>query len=251
MPHPIKPGERFILPPPEQGDCHVCNSKEWEAFQKGQTRRENERTVQLFLKWSDIGPSYLSCTFENFDARPGTELAGRTARQFVEEFAAPGGQWLLLFGGPGGGKTHLGMAIRGEVERNHVCQALAVTQPFLLNQIRATWNRRPGDDPDARSEDWMMDRLLHAKFLLWDDLMNWPEWADDRMFALIDGRYRGGRKTVFTSNHDPDQLEHMMGPRLWSRFVGRTRMVPVTATDYRKEVERHNRFGARGGPQER
>lgn len=226
------------IAPPAQGDCKVCADREYQAFMADQQRKENARTSELFLKWSEIGEHYQACTFTNFRPIPGTEKATELAKAFVDSFEEPNGKWLLLFGPPGNGKTHLGMAMRGEVERRYGCLSLAVTQPYLLQQIRASWNRRPGDDPDGRSEDWILERLQRAKFVLIDDLMDWREWADDRMFVLLDGRYRNLKKTVFTSNHDPEALEEKLGPRLWSRFAARTEMVRVTATDYRINEER-------------
>ena len=229
--------------PPLEGDCKVCAEAEYQSFMLAQQHKENQRTSELFLKWSEIGDNYLACSFDNFEPLPGTELALQKARAYVDNFGEPDGKWLLLFGPPGNGKTHLGMALRGEIEHRHNCLALAITQPYLLQQIRASWDRKPGDDPDGRSEDWILDKLQVAKFVLLDDLMGWKEWADDRMFVLLDGRYRNQKKTVFTSNHDPGQLEKALGPRLWSRFAARTEMVRVTAGDYRISNERPDTLG--------
>lgn len=231
-------GARRIPPPPE-GDCPVCAQRRREELEAAEARNRNASITALFLRWSQIGSEYLACTFENHQPRKGTAAAVKAAKEFLAKWGDGTGRWLLLFGSPGNGKTHLGMAIRGEAERRHGVQALAITQPYLLNEIRATWDRKKDDqDADARTEEWMLDRLQQARFLLWDDLMAWPAWADDRMFALLDARYRNKLHTVFTSNHSPQELERIMGSRLWSRFAGRTIMVPVTATDYRIEEER-------------
>lgn len=244
MPHPLRPGERLVIPPPVQGDCKTCQDRAYKEQLAEQTRKDNERIVRQFLKWSDIGASYLECTLENFKPRSKTRPAVDAARTFIASFGQVEGQWLLLFGGPGAGKTHLGMAIRNEFERQGRL-AIASTQPHLLKEIRASWNRRPSEsDGDARSEGWMLDRLQTAPFVLLDDLGPWPDWAEDRMYTILDGRYRNRRQTVFTSNYSPDELEEAMGPRLWSRFAGRTLMVPVDATDYRVEVEREKTMDA-------
>lgn len=234
-------GRRLLIP--RVGQCHECESRAHKRMLEEQKRRENSQTVELFLKWSDIGAEYRESTFDNYQLRPGTHAAFREAKHFVDTFEDGSGRWLLLYGSPGNGKTRLGMAIRGEIERRYVCQALAVTQPFLMNKIRASWSRRAGEGTDERSEEWMLDRLRRARFVLWDDLMDWQDWAEDRMFDLLDSRCRNNRKMVFTSNHSAEELKSILGSRLWSRFASRVVMVPVTAGDYRIEVERRRIVG--------
>lgn len=249
MRNPALPGGLFVVKPPVKGHCPQCEEAEFRKRQEQREREEKRRVADLFLRWSDIGPSYLRCTFDNFEPRKGTRAALEAARAFAERLrrGEDGGRWLLLFGDPGCGKTHLGMAIRNAAEEAGML-AIATTQPHILKEIQASWRRRPAEaSPDDRSEDWMLEKLQTAKVLLWDDLGPWKDWANEMMFAILDSRYRNRRPTVFTSNYTPEELEQIMGPALWSRFAARTEMIPVTATDYRIEVERQQLRGGGSG----
>lgn len=151
------------------------------------------------------------------------EFALSMCARFAEE---PEG-WLLLEGTYGCGKTHLAAAVgnarlaKGEV-------VLFITTPDLLDHLRSTFG--PSSETGY---DETFDRIRNAPLLILDDLgaENASEWAQEKLFQLLNHRYSRNLPTVITTNIDLDTLD----PRIRSRLLDSAmiRRVPITAPDYR------------------
>ncbi len=174
---------------------------------------------------------YADMTFETWDKRPdlpkkdrdNLDHAFERARRYAE---APSG-WLVLTGTYGCGKTHLAAAIANH--RQYAGEpAMFVTAPDLLDHLRATFS------PDSRTS---YDRLFHevrnAPLLVLDDLdvENASPWAREKLFQLVDHRYRARLATVFTMSRPLDAID----ARLASRMVdpSRSTVIALTAPSYR------------------
>lgn len=140
------------------------------------------------------------------------------------------GRGLLLMGGVGSGKTHIGVGL-GLLALALGYSAYATTFGELLLAIRSSF-----DSPSGRSEADLMETVCGVDLLLLDDLgMEKPSaWAIDRLAYLVNERYSQQHATIVTSNFHPARLAHQWGERVVSRLLGTCTLLSVAhVADYR------------------
>lgn len=149
---------------------------------------------------------------------------------WVDGFLAGAPDSLLLLGMVGRGKTHQAMgAIRRIVEESWPEPPSIVAGPVtdLLDALRPPC-------PDPRE---VIGRYRQAGLLVLDDLGVEDEsktFVADRLYQLVDYRYRWLRPTVVISNLTPEQLAAHVGDRLFSRLCEMCRRVVLTGPDRRR-----------------
>src|SRR5215211_1404067 len=113
-----------------------------------------------------------------------------------------GGRGLYFCGPIGVGKTHLAVAVMNEIITKKRVPSLFVTVPELLDNLRGAYN-----DPGRDIDEWM-DSVKNADLLLLDDLgaERANEWVRERIFVIVNHRYREELPTIFTSNTGPKDL---------------------------------------------
>jgi len=146
----------------------------------------------------------------------GWEPAGGEPRGVVELFVSswpPPLPILLLTGSSGTGKTHLAIGIMRRFHEEHGVGARFWPVVELLERFRGTFD-------DARATETLESikaemRRLHL--LVLDDFgaHKSTEWAEERLFDLIDERYRDRRPLIVTTNLTVADLP----PRLKSRLA--------------------------------
>jgi len=197
-------------------------------------RAEEQQRQRLdsLLRLSQIG-ALAHCTFESF-LPDGHGLAPARRRNLqiafarAQEFAARPQGWLILKGGYGCGKTHLAAAIANrQLADGH--PVLFVNTPDLLDHLRATFNPESTVSYDERFE-----QVRSSPLLILDDLgtQSNSEWAQEKLYQILNFRYNAKLPTVITTNLDLDEIEI----RMRSRMVdpGLSEIVPITAPDFRQ-----------------
>lgn len=172
-------------------------------------------------------------TFENFQPRgqlglppreaDAIEAAFNTSQQFAQSLNG----WLLLEGGYGCGKTHLAAAIANFTVSMGV-PTLFITVPDLLDTLRFSY-----DDPTSTFEQ-RFDEIRTSPLLILDDFgtHNATNWAQEKLFQIINYRYINRLPLVVTTNLALAQIEGRIRSRLEdSKWVTRAY---IAAPDYRK-----------------
>src|SRR4051794_38504163 len=223
-----KTGEWYYHPcTPE---CEKKNElQEWEL-----TRREAR--VATLRERSGLSKRMKSYTLANF--RPTISPTASRARMRVDDYLEnwednrEAGKGLYFCGSVGAGKTHLAVAVMNELIQRKRVPSLFVTVPELLDNLRGAYN-----DPGRHLDEWMA-AVKNADFLVLDDLGSErsTEWVKERIFVIVNHRYREALPTIFTSNIGPEDLPAQLGDRTASRIIAMCEGVELIGADYRETV---------------
>jgi DNA replication protein DnaC len=202
-------------------------------------RAIQERNFAELERLSNL-ESFGSKTFETFDRRiPGAADAFDAALRYARN---PAG-WLVFMGNYGCGKTHLAAAIAIYATRHLALKTLFTIVPDLLDHLRATYHPTSAVTYDERFE-----AVRTVPLLVLDDLgaESQTQWAQEKLFQIINHRYNEELPTVITSNVDLDRMDGRIRSRLLHTPL--SRHVYVEAADYRLRDVPVRREGSRPPP---
>jgi DNA replication protein DnaC len=202
--------------------------------------RRDARVASLLEK-SGLSRRLRHYTFANF--KPYVSPGAARAVERVEEYLGrwdenkEDGRGLYLCGGVGVGKTHLAVAVLNELIKRKRVPSLFVTVPEFLDNLRGAYN-----DPGRNIDEWM-DAVKNADFLVLDDLgAEKPNaWVRERLFVIVNHRYREVLPTVFTSNVGPKDLAEQLGERTASRIISMCDWIALEGDDYRETAAKERR----------
>lgn len=146
------------------------------------------------------------------------------------------GQNLILLGGTGTGKTGLAIAVVREARLRGMTERFG-TAADMLDAMRP---RHDGaGKPDDLAAEFALRTLQTVAILLLDDLgaEKQTDWAAERLYLVINGRYERELPTIVTSNLTIDQMSAMhpeMGPRIVSRLTEDYAAIPMIGPDLRR-----------------
>ena len=159
-------------------------------------------------------------TFETFSlagVSPTIREAHLAALRFADE---PRG-WLVMHGGYGTGKTHLGNA----VANRYPGLVLGLITPNLLELLKSGFGS--GDYEE------LLQLCLTVDVLILDDLgtESATPWAYEKLFQIINHRYNQILPTIFSYNGQVDDLDPRIASRMKDRSV--STICPMWGQDYR------------------
>ncbi len=138
-------------------------------------------------------------------------------------------QSLLLLGGTGLGKTHLSLAIAGEViDRGH-----SVIYGSAQNLI----NRAAAEQFSYKGDTSVIDGLLGCDLLIIDDLgteMS-TSFSQSCIYNIINTRILRKLPTVISTNLSLDEIGKVYTPRISSRILGSYTLLQFLGNDIRQQ----------------
>jgi DNA replication protein DnaC len=227
-----KPGEWYYHPcTPE---CEKKNDqREWEISRR-------DARVSTLRERSGLSKRMKGYALDNFDheVSRSTQKALAKVMDYIMNWSEnqETGRGLYLCGDVGTGKTHLAVAVMNELISRKRVPSLFVTVPELLDNLRGAYN-----DPGRNLDEWM-DAVKNADLLLLDDLGSErpTEWVQERVFVIVNHRYREALPTIFTSNIGPKDLAAQLGERTASRIISMCDWISLEGDDYREMEARKN-----------
>jgi len=173
---------------------------------------------QTWLRASGVPVERQNETLDSFKALPGTESALLAASEVVNGTLS----WLLIYGAPGNGKSHLGHGIvLASLEAGH--RARVVNALILLSELRSI-----SGTPELTHR---LEALARIPLLVIDDFM----WATDLearwLEEIVQRRYLHKQALVALTNQD---IKALPGPVI-SRFHELGKVVLNRGGDYRRK----------------
>src|SRR5690606_36955822 len=111
--------------------------------------------------------------------------------------------------------THLAAAVHNHLTK-HGKVVVFISMPELLNKIKATFNEN-----NKETEEQILKALRICDLLIIDDLgaEKTSEWVQEKLFTIIDTRYKRQKPIMATSNIRPADLIDKIGKRAYDRIL--------------------------------
>jgi len=184
-----------------------CTQAELEAKRRQQLEKRSllvgDLETKTFESWKQKFP-------HGRPPKDSPDAAFRIAKIYAEDLNPVEKPWLFLFGPQGTGKTHLAAA----VAHKRIAQgqpAIFMNVPDLLMHLRRAFS------PTSEvTHDDLFESIRTTPMLILDDLgrQRETEWAQEKMYQLINHRYNLRLPTVITMNDDAHEID----PVIWSRI---------------------------------
>lgn len=193
---------------------------------------------------AQVPQCYVGKTFADFVVTADNENAVAWARRVVEKKT---NESLYFFGESGRGKTFLASIIAQEFLKRGKSVIFGEV-PYLLDQMRYSYN-----DNSSNKISEMMDTLSKVDLLVLDDMGTEvpTPWAIERIYLIVNSRYKDRKQNILTSNYNLDKLAEVLcahkdctdetrviGKRIVSRLSELCKVSRLKGDDWRPKVRR-------------
>lgn len=163
------------------------------------------------------------CTFDNFELKYYSDADSekrmrsilKLCREYAESFNPETSSNLLFMGASGLGKTHLSLAIAGEVIKKGYLPVYGPAEN-LFNEIEKERFSSYGKESDS------YNTMINCDLLVIDDLGSefMTTFSKSILYNLINSRILSRKPTIISTNLSMKELEKLYSARITSRLIG-------------------------------
>lgn len=217
-------GKKVIRTPPVPCDCR---QKAIDEAVKRKESIERAEKLKLLRSMSLMDKKFGNLYFSSLQQTKFNERPLKIARRYVERFDLmyQKCQGMLFYGPPGTGKSYLAAAIANEL--------IEMQKSIIMTSFVKIL------DKTAESES-LVDSLNQADLLIIDDLGAEREtsYALERVYNVIDSRYRANKPMLLTTNLGVDELknsDNIQYRRVYDRILEICYPVEFTGPSWRRK----------------
>lgn len=208
-----------------------CERAEREAREKRLQFEEEQRNIDRLRRLSLMDTRLQGVRFANYQVTEENRKAFGIARKYVENFDTmfSKGQGVLFWGDVGTGKSYTAAAIANEL--------LTKLQSVIMTSFIKLLDEMGGADSD---DSLYISRLNQARLLIIDDLgaERGTDYALEKVYNIIDSRYRSGRPIILTTNLELTQMKNCTDiryNRIYDRIFEMCYPVKMDGLSWRKK----------------
>lgn len=202
-----------------------CKKKEHQAYEDRMKQEEYERKRSVCFAESNMW----KWTFENDDRK--NPRISDAMQNYVKNFTAfrKEGKGLLLYGTVGTGKTYLAACIANSL----IDKGYSVYMTNFIKILNIL------DDKKTDKQKYLHSLNMYDLLII-DDLgvERSTEFVVEKVFSIIDARYRSGKPFVITTNLTAEELkkpQEVAYSRIYDRVLERCHPVKVEGISRRRE----------------
>ena len=171
--------------------CHeTFYERELEKIERENEKERVKNRGNRYRNFSIIDNKFLNSLFEKADfTEKHMEIAKKYAEKFIEKDCDVG---ILFYGNSGTGKTFASACI-GNYLMERGRNVIALNIGLYLTELKQEWSRK---------ETELLHKISKCDLLIIDDLgcEKISEWVLEKIFLLIDTRYRASKPVIITTN---------------------------------------------------
>jgi DNA replication protein DnaC len=198
----------------------ICKCESEKLKREEEEEKEKQRKIRLdrLFKQSRLGERFKTATFDKFKVVEANRAVFDKMQDYAENFNQHKTESIFLHSHPGTGKTFLASCVANKLMSNGR-SVIFLCVPDLLSQIRATYNKANAEHTEER----LMSGLSECELLILDDIgaekhTSAEDWANEKLFQIINNRYLNNKAIIFTTNLNANELHQKLSARTFSRI---------------------------------